>query len=81
MRPALCQVGVFSTDRRDVLLDVGAVGQVGEYGVHVLHVSDANGQISQSGQGPQFILILIEFERERAINLTVQFMHTGVQQS
>lgn len=47
-------------DRRDVLLDVGAVGQVGENGVHVLHVSDAHGQISQPGQGSQFILILID---------------------
>lgn len=47
-------------DLRNVLLDVGAVGQVGENGVHVLHVSDADGQISQPGQGSQFVLILIE---------------------
>lgn len=50
-------------DLRNVLLDVGAVGQVGENGVHVLHVSDADGQISQPGQGSQFVLILIERER------------------
>lgn len=47
-----------STNQGNVLLYVGAVGQVGENGVHVLYVGDADRQISESGQRPQFVLIL-----------------------
>lgn len=47
-----------STNQGNVLLYVGAVGQVGENGVHVLYVGDADCQISEPGQRPQFVLIL-----------------------
>lgn len=46
------------TDQGNVFFYVGTVWQICKNGVHVLDIGDANSQVCQPGQRPQFVLIL-----------------------
>lgn len=47
-----------NTDQGNIFFYVGTVWKICKNGVHVLDISDANSQVCQPGQRPQFILIL-----------------------
>lgn len=46
------------TDQGNIFFYVGTVWKICKNGVHVLDISDANSQVCQPRQRPQFVLIL-----------------------
>lgn len=48
----------YDTDQGNVFFYVRTVWQICKNGVHVLDIGDANSQVCQPGQRPQFVLIL-----------------------